>query len=808
MLMNRLITLTLLFIVFSTSAVDAQSNPSNRISGEVVNVSGEALSGVSVYLIIDNETNVILKTAVSDGFGAFEILHVPSGHYFLELSYVGYGTKRLPAFEYRDGPLALDRITLEESGESIDEVTVSRELPLIQNRNGKLVMNVENSTLAAGNNALDVLKRAPGVSIDQDNNILLMGREGINVTVDGRQTFMSGEQLANFLKSLDANQIKDIEVGTTRNASEDAEGAAGRINIVLKKNNTEGFNGNFTASAAHGMHARGNTSLALNYKKGATTTFGTYAYTHNKEENQLDLYRLIGGDAGTAFDQTASMVTRTKTHNYRFGVEQKTSERNTMLFQISGIIDRDDDLNHSLTAINQPSLALDSTLTTNTDAFQTMNRFSFNANNEFKIDTLGSKLTFDADVTLFRNNGEMHYEYLMRDAAGQLLYDPEYERNSMPVDIDIYVGRLDYVKNFGASGQLEAGLKYSNVRSDNDMQFEHFVDQNWQNFVGRSNHFIYTEQVAAAYADYSYKVGKWDFEAGLRAERTSSHGRSVTLDDEVKRNYLDLFPSVSLTYSASQNHIFNLSYSKKISRPNYRNLNPFEYYVDRFTFNKGNPYLQPQYTHGLALNYTLMQMFNVSLGSDLTLDALTEFMGQDEETKRTWITRENLGRQVTSYMNVNAPYRFGKFWMMSNNLLLAHMYFKGQMGGLFIDQGAFMFQLNTMNTFKISNRISAEASLRYMSPFLYNIYNMQRRWGLDAGLNYNFKDQKSSLKLAVTDVFRTNWNNISTRFNVFHSDIRQYNDHQAVRLTYSLKFGNLKQSVRRSTTSEESQRAQ
>lgn len=805
--MIRIIALIVLGLAALANSVFAQASQRIDIHGKVLNESEQPMNAVSVYVMTES-SKVIVKTGVTDENGQYQISQVPQGRYYIEVAVVGYTLGQSESFDFQGEVTEIPTITMLPESQGIEAVEVTGQRPMIQSTNGKLVLNVENSTLAAGNNALEVLQRAPGVTVDKDENILLMGRSGINVTIDGRQTFMTGEQLATFLKSLDGNQIKSIEVGTTRSAREDAEGATGSINIVLKKNDTEGFNGTFTASAAHGQHARGNTSASLNYKKNSTTLFGSYAYTNNKIQPELGVFRIVGDNPGTAFDQDAEIVNINRSHNYRFGVEHKTSDRNTMLLQFSANNNNNDSENNSITYMNVPNMAVDSTMATANYDDNAFNRYSLNFNNEFLTDTVGGKLTVDADVTNFKIRNNARYNYTMRDADGSLLYDPENERAAMPIDINIYVGKLDYEKPIGENSKIETGVKYSYVKTDNNMQFEHFINDQWQDFEGRSNHFVYTEQVSAAYVDYSREFGKWSVKGGLRGEYTVSDGNSVTLGTNVPRDYFDLFPSINITHTPHENHILSLSYAKKISRPNYRFLNPFEYYIDRFTFQKGNEYLKPQYTHGFTLNYTLMRMFNFTLGSDITLDAMTESMGQDEETKRSWIIRENLGRQTTSYLNMNTPFRIGKRWTMNNNLTLVHMHFKGPIAGAYVDQGTFMAQLNNMSTFKINDSFTAETSLNYTSPFVYNVYKLESRWGLDAGINYNFKDKRSSLKLAATDIFRTNKNNLSTRFDVFHSDIRQYHDSQTIRLTYSLRFGNLKQNGRRNDrNNEERERA-
>lgn len=799
------IILNVCFLLVTVFTAQAQQG---EVSGRVFNEQQEPLANVSIYLLTA-KVGALIKTEVTDEHGRYIIKNVPPGEFVVQASSVGYETSKSSLLKVARQSVAVDDMILKPESQTIDAVTVEGQVPLVQQRDGKLILNVENSTLAAGNNALEVVQRAPGVSVDKDENLQLMGQHGVNITIDGRQTYMTGEQLAAFLKAMNGDQIQRVEVSTIRSAKEDAEGTVGTINIVLKKNRLEGFNGSFLASAAHGKHARGNSSLNLNYKKNNTTVFGTYGFARNRRQFDLNMERVIPSDgADRVFDQDAYLIETNKTHNYRIGVEQKTSERNTMLLQFSGDNDEEISDNASLTNIGPRIGVVDSVLDASSKSVTPFNRYSVNFNNDFQLDTLGSKLVLDLDWSAFRNNSNINYEYRTSDPTGNLLYDPELERSRMPVDIDIYVAKLDFEKIWRKGGKLETGLKYSNVRSDNDLQFEHFVDNQWQDYAGRPNHFVYTEQIAAAYADYSREFGQWSMKMGLRTEYTVSDGNSITLEKRVKRDYLDWFPSANVSYTLNENNILSLSYARKIGRPNYRHLNPFEYYIDKFTFMRGNPYVNPQYTNGFTLNYTLYKMFNFTLGTDLTNDAMVESLGQDSVTGQAWITRENLANTVTSYLNINAPVRIGKFWTMNNNLTTIYMHFKGPIAGEYADLGSTFFQGRSTNNFKLNKAFSAELSVNYNSAFLYNVYKIHARWGTDVGVNYNFKNERSSLKLAGTDIFRTQQNNVSTNFGQFNSIIRQYNDNQTIRLTYTYKFGNLKQQIRkRDAESEEASRA-
>ncbi|WP_437919319.1 TonB-dependent receptor domain-containing protein [Sphingobacterium sp. LRF_L2] len=779
-----------------------------EIKGTVRNEKNGPLTNVTIYLLTA-KAEAIIKTGISDQEGEYHIKNIPNGAFIIQLSSVGYEPYKSDTLKINGQSVVLDDVHLLPQSQTIGTVTVEGRVPLVQQRDGKLILNVENSTLAAGNNALEVLQRAPGVSVDKDENLQLMGQQGVNVTIDGRQTFMSGEQLATFLKAMNGDQIKSVEVSTVRSAKDDAEGSVGTINIVLKKNRLEGFNGTFIASAAHGEHPRGNSSLTLNYKKNNTTLFGSYGFTRNKRQFDLDLERTIPSEkvGDRVFDQEAGLVETNNSHNYKIGIEQKTSERNTMLLQFSGDNDDERSLNVSETNIGPSLGVIDSILKANTSSKTPFNKYSVNFNNEYRLDTLGGKLTLDFDWSAFRNNSDINYAFETYRPDGSLFYPIEEWRTGMPVDIDIYVGKVDFMKNLG-KGKFESGIKYSRVKSDNNLTFEELINSIWQDTSGRSNHFVYTEQIAAAYVDYSRMFGKASLKVGVRAEHTSSDANSITGNTVNKRNYLDFFPSLSSSYTFSENHILSFSYARKISRPNYRYLNPMPYYIDKFTYMLGNPYLTPEYTNGFTLNYTLYKMFNVSLGTDITNDAMVESLGQDTVSGASWIKRENLAKTVTSYLNLNAPAQIGKFWTMNNNLTGIYMHFKGPIAGDYANLGSVFFQGRSTNNFKINQRFSAELSVNYNSSFLYNVYKIHARWGTDLGVNYNFKNQRSSLKLAGTDIFRTQKNNVSTNFGNFNSQFQQYNDNRVIRLTYTYKFGNLKQQIKRTNMdSDEKSRA-
>ncbi|RKF34241.1 TonB-dependent receptor [Sphingobacterium siyangense] len=780
-----------------------------KVTGNVRVENNVPLASATAYLM-KAKTTVILKAVVTDENGEYQFSDIQAGSYYVDVKMVGYTAHKSNVFDISKSDYKVPTILLNTDTRKLQEVAVEGKRPMVESKPGKLVLNVENSPLAAGNNALDIVQRAPGVSLDNNNNLQLMGQSGVSVTIDGRQTYMSGEQLVNFLKSTDGNQIKSVEVITTRAAKDDAEGAVGTINIVLKKNRMEGFNGTFNMTAGQGEKFRGNSSLSLNYKKNNTTVFGSYAYSNEKSHRKLLLDRVIQNKGEkTYFKQRSILDEKEQNHSYRFGVEQRTSARNTLTVQFNGSNNIEYNDNDSKTNVGKSFTTLDSLLISTSQFKELFDRYSANLNNEFRIDSNGRKLTLDLDWSKFKSSKRVGYNNQYFDGQLDAITPEEIQRSRMPIGIDIYVAKLDYEQPLSKVSKLEMGAKYSNVTSDNDLTFEDFLNNSWINNEKRTNHFVYKEQIAAGYIDYNNTIGKWGLKVGARGEYTFSDGNSLTLNKQVKRNYFKLFPNANLTYTLDENHILSLGYARKITRPNYRQLNPFDYFIDKLTFERGNPYLNPQFSNEFTLNYTLMQRYNVTLGINDVRDAIVESMGQDSVLKQTWVIRENLGKNLTAYLNLNIPITVSKIWSMNNNITGIHFNFDGMVSGHPLKRKSFLLQATSMHNLKLAKSLSANVNLRYFSPFKYNVYDMKARWDMEIGATKTFKDQRSSLKLAVSDLFNTGNQNLKTNFGDFDSSIRQYQDRRVVRLTYSYKFGNLKNNYRKKDTSnEEKERAQ
>lgn len=798
----------LFVLAFLSVRIVYAQEASNEIRGAVKDEAKQPVDFATVSLLNAADSSYILSV-YTDEKGIYVFPDVKTGRYVLMASMIGYKKTYLNIVldTQRESVVAEEFILLTEAT-SLAEVTVTAQPPLVERRDGALVVNVENSALAAGNTAMDILTRSPGVSVDRDGNISLMGRQGVIVMIDGKQTFLSAEQLANMLNAMDGSNIQSIELNTNPSAKYDAAGTAGIINIRLKKNRLEGTNGTLTLSGGYGRRHKSNNSLRLTHKAGKLNFLASYGYTDNGNSSYMDLFRTVGqGNDLRAFDQVANWRGNRASHNARFGMDYQTSARNTISVMGSGFfLDRTDNTisNNHISGINT---VLDSTLTTITDGSNRYRNLSVNANNTFNIDSNGRKLSAELDLSRFNDNTVNYYDNFFYRPDGDLLRAPEYILNTMPSIIDIQTAKVDYTHPFKEGSKLEIGAKYANVKSENDMGFLELVDGSWQNDAGRSNQFIYTERVTAAYAIYSQKIKKTSIQAGLRMEHTYSDGNSITMQQRNERDYLNLFPNLSVNQELSDNHSVGLSYSRRINRPNYGNLNPFINYVDPYTYQQGNPFLNPSFTNSYELSYTLFKKYNITAGNQKTKDMVGEMMYQDDETNIAYVTRENIANEDIYFLNLNIPFGIGKIWSSNTNINGLYMSYKAEMAQGPIDFGQLGAQVNSSHTLNLNESLRFEANFKYQSPLQWSIYQIGSNWGLDLGVNKSLWNKRANLKLAVTDVFYTMPNRVSSNYSNLNIQLVNRNETRVARLTFTYNFGNQKlRSAQRNLDSDEKSR--
>lgn len=784
---------TLLLTAIGFNTAFAQSTKSSaKVSGKLLNGEGKPMDYATVSLLRAKDSTVV-KGSLSTDAGIYLFDNINPGNYIIKASVAGYSKATSAVFIVADNTntYTVPALTMQTNSQNLKTVTVTSSRPLIERKLDRTVMNVENSILATGNSAMEILERAPGVTIDKDDNISLKGKQGVTVMINDKLTYLSAAQLATLLRSTDGTTIQSIEIITNPSAKYDAAGNSGIINIKLKKNKQSGTNGSMTVGGGYGKYGRDNMSLNLNHKEGNLNLFGTFSRGDNKNYRDIGIYRIITDSTGkrTYFDQHSQMPQTNHYNTYNVGADYDVTTKNTMGFVVSGYLNSYGNTNNNRTVISAVPGVADSSLNTATNIKQTFNNFALNLNDRYKIDTSGQELSVDLDYSKFNNNSNAQYntDYFLADGSKQ--HDPELLRNQTPSSIQIYSGKADYTKPLTKTIKLETGAKFSSVKTDNDLEAQKAVNGQYINDTTRTNRFIYTEKIGAGYLNLSKQFKKGSIQVGLRGEYTQSTGNLMG-STAVDRSYFNLFPSVFLNRTLSDKHEISFSYSRRIDRPSYDNLNPFIYYLDPYTFSQGNAFLKPQYTQNFEFNYTYNKTINVSIGYSHTTDAITELILT--EGNKSFETHSNLQVQTSYNININSPYTIAKWWTGNVNLNGFYLGFKSDslIGGN-LNNGQAAFQLRSTQTL-LFGKFKGEVTGDYQSSLTYGIFKIKPRYGIDAGISRSFADKKFNVKLALDDIFNMRRNDLNSNVLNNNFQLRQKGDSRVLRLNLTYNFGNTK----------------
>jgi iron complex outermembrane receptor protein len=792
----------LIFSLLAGMGAKAQTSATTgKITGSLVTEQGKPADYATISLLRAKDSSLV-KSSLSNEAGAYIIERVNAGTYLIKATIIGYNkTVSAPVIVTANSTVSVPVLRLLPATSSLKAINVVAAKPLIERKIDRTVINVENSVLAAGNSAMEILERAPGVTIDKDDNISLKGKQGVTVMLDGKLTYLSSAQLASLLRSTDGNTIQSIEIITNPSAKYDAAGNSGIINIKLKKNRSAGTNGSFTAGGGYGHNHKANTSLNMNHKDGKLNVFGNYSYTNNKRPQDLTLNRRINDEGvNTFFNEKTDIMGRRNSHNYKLGADYELSKSNTLGVQVTGYNSSFDGNTFNNTLISPDQINSSAVTTTRNTSIERYNNIAANINNRIVFDSLGKELSMDADYSYFFNKQSNNYANNYFQANGTTLKYGSLLRNSLPTKINIATYKADYANPIGKTMKLEAGVKFSYVGTDNDLRTDSILNGNWVVDKGRTNLYKYTENINAGYVNFSKSWKKTSVQAGLRAEQTNSKGDSRDVDNVTtinERHYLSWFPSVFVNHELSDNHSLGINYSRRIDRPSYDDLNSFVQILNAYTYQQGNPNLRPQFTNSYELSYTLKKKYNATLGYSLTTDVMVEFPKQLDDQKVTFITRENLAEQINYSLNINAPFTITKWWSMNNNVTGFYLGFKSPQTELNLNNGQYAANGNSINTFVLSKTIKMEGTFNYQSPLTYGLFQIRSQYSFDAGISKSFAQKKANFKFSVSDVFNTRKQNLTVNQGNLNFSVFQKNETRVARLTFTYNFGNSKIQSRR-----------
>jgi len=796
---------TFLFVVLLLISKLAIAQSDISLSGILKHKDGSTAHNITVSLIRSRDS-VVVKSLRTSKDGQYLFSDVRPDAYTLTFTSLSSQKVIHGPITIKKESLVLDTIYLDLRSEQLEEVNIVGAPPIIQKSIDRTTINVEHTSLAVGNTALDILNRAPGITVLNDGTIQINGKQRVTVMLDGKLTYLSSSQLSNLLRSTNSSQIKSIEIITRPPVKYDAAGSGGLINIKLIKSKEYGSNGTITADVGYGKYVKANTGILLNHRNKHLNVYGNYNYADNKRYGILNLDRDVSvPENRSKIVQQSNSTTMNHNHTYKAGVDYDINDNNVIGFIVSGYT------NDQAEAIKNRSfiknIATDPfVIQANNTAKNRYSNVSYNINYKSTLDTLGQQIDFDIALLNNKNAEYALYENNFFSDNGNQSLMPVIFRNISPTSLNISAFTFNYTLPNSKTLTVEVGIKSSLVKTDNDFLVENRKENSWSEDLAQSNRFLYKEHINAAYLNIDKNWKNFKLQLGVRGEHTSTDGISTTMHDQFKRKYLDLFPVISISKKINKNNTTSIIANRRIDRPNYGALNPFIYYLDLYTYKRGNQSLKPQYTNSLSFHYLLKEKFGLEAVYSHTKNGISDIIKPDTVRKALFTTPENLARQKSLSLSINAPFSISRFWDIYNDLSIYHVeFYADDIFGSTYKSGHDAMLFKSYSTFKWSKRVSFDLSFNYQSKQLYGTSYLRPFSFIDAGTSFRFLDNRLNAKVSVKDIF-------NQKAQIIHSNLPlvkyvMYDKPEtrliALGLSYSFGAKEVKQARRRSNGIEE-----
>lgn len=788
--------------------VVAGSTKAQDLSVKLLSSAQIPVGGASIELRRKTDS-VLIKTALTNKEGTGIFAAVPDGTYYLLITHIGYEILHSEPIVFPTKDVTR-KFSLKPKNETLQTVTIAGRKPFIQQVQGKTVVNVDAMISNAGTTVLELLEKSPGVLVDRNGGISMQNKAGVLVMIDDKPTYLSGTDLTNMLSSMSSSQIEQIELITNPSARYDAAGNAGIINIKTKKNRQIGFNGNFTISGGSGRHYKNNNSLVMNYRNGKFNSFLTWS--NNNSKHYTDMYALrtyldAGGNTISELDQPTSFLSIFNNHNVKTGIDYFMTDRTTIGMALSGTINNRNGSSIATATWLDAAKNVDSAILTKSVTAYDMQNGTITIYGKHAF-SKKSELSLDADYLHY----DIKNDQLFTNERALPQYYYEGSRGDLPSTLKILSAKTDYVWKFAKESQWEAGAKISNTQTDNLANYSLSNGGPWEIDLGRTNHFVYDENIRAVYTSLQQKFKRWSYLAGLRFENTSytatQLATAIRSDSSFSNDYTSLFPSGFISFEADSNHSFTVTLSRRLDRPPFQKLNPFTFVINKYTFEKGNPFTRPQFSWNFELSHLFKQKFTTTLSYSFIKDYYSQIFTRDSNNILIYSTG-NVGRAYNIGASMSAQINANKWWFFTAQALYNYKKLEGYVWNDYSsDVHQFNFSMN--NQFKIGKIYTAELSGFYtgrarndLQEILYPINQVV------VAASRPVLKKKGTLKLSIRDIFHKNGMEGFTDFENSTEYFWLKRDSRVATVSFTYRFGKAFKTIRRNSGSaaDEMQRA-
>lgn len=770
------------------------------VNGSITGPGNSPVDAATVFLLKQKDSS-IAKSAVSDNQGQYQFNRVQAGKYFISVSAVGFKSFQGNNIELTadDARVQIPVIILVNLPGNLQQVSVVTQRPFVERKIDRLIVNVASSPVYAGQSAYDLLEKSPGVSIDDNGIITINGKQGAQVYIDGKLSYLAGQDLMNYLRSIPSAQLDQIEIMTQPSAKFDAAGNAGILNIKTKKNHADGFNGTITATAIFGYFLKTRDNLTLNWKKNKFNISFNYSFSDYKNFRDAQTSRKYRPDYKTPFTQYLEqyMVNdlRQIPNTPRLSIDYAASKKTNIGMSLAGLFSVNTSHSYGPTDIYDAQNNLTLLEQSYQDTKTSLSHMDFNLNLQQKIGRKGAELDADADY--------LFYNATTRQESSNYFYDNAHNPFApfllncyLPSHINIYSVKSDFSQPLPGDAKLEAGIKSSYVNINNDAQYQVFdsIQEAWVPAINLINHFIYTENINAAYINASKQLKKkWSIQVGLRAEQTNSRGNELVQQSAFNRSYIQLFPMAYVSYAPNKSNTYSLSYGRRIDRPNYQDLNPFKLVVDQYTFSEGNPFLQPVFSHNIEADYNYKGQVDVLVNYTKTSGLITNVLENVLENNKniTIQTRQNIASRKNIGIALNFNKALTKWWNTSITANLFNNYVDARGSATDTTFSLTTFRIWVSNQFPLKNGWTLDLSAFFLGKRMEGVLIYALPSGsFSFGFSKKILKQKGTLTANMNDPF---WMFRGPRVvndtYTFVSKVTNERENRYCTLTFNYRFG-------------------
>lgn len=744
----------------------------------------------STVTIFNAKTNAFIGYAYVDENGEYVISFEKTAIY-VKAELLGYKNYTSATINPTKNTIELN-ILLDEEATELEEVVILQKKKLMRLTGDKMIVDVDKSGIGVGSDALQTLSKLPGMRLDKDENIVFRGNPNMQILINGKPSLISGDELKQFLKTLDGEEIKNVEIIANPSAKYSAAGSGGILNIRLKKSINTGLTGNIRTSIGYGEFFKNSNGINLyNNTEKWNLNFG-FNKGYNKSANHRKIIQtIVEPTKTTRLEQLNDWIPESNNYSGNFGVSRQLNPNSSIGSAINYSSYKSDEntigrtnefYNNSYdryTLLNTNNLQEDKTLTGN--VYYTYASTDYDTKIDAQINFANYKRTSD------RITSNSFF-----DANTNTMYQSEkVVKNENPTTFNIFSSKLDVEKKLSKTMSIESGLRYSYVNNDYTILLK---DKNANgDFItntNRSNHLLYKESILAGYGIANFNTEKWNFQTGLRVEHISYDATSKTTNSSNTGNYTSFFPSFSVNGNFDNNQ-YKFSYSKRIERPRYLYLNPFFEYIDTYNVQVGNPNLTPAFTNAFELTWIRKQKTSFSLFANFTKDEMYQIINYDENTKITTLYYDNIGASKSIGLSFNTSFEATKWWEIQLNSEISYGQAKSDLANYIFNNSGTNFYGNINQSFTLKNDLSFTWSSFYSNQGSYGNSTFKPSYDMSFGMRKSFLNKKLHVNISAQNVLKeSQWRQVTTQNNVTTNWTNQWETRKfTLSLTYNFGSG-------------------